>query len=393
VTWLIIEPQFDGHHFAYLERIVQGAIERGIRVIVGVGDDDQGQKTMAGLRRRFGTGAPAFVVSPLPEPCRVLTGVPGMACNEVRHRRFLKTVYRKALDAEKIDLVFLPFLDWSLFAISLLGSPFGTTSFAGITMRPKFHFRELGIPAAYDRLAPAKDRLFRKLLRIPTLKRILTIDETLPEYLHGRKAHSANKVVYFPDPSDARTELSREEARKKLGLPENASIVLAYGYLDARKGIARLLKWIMSDAVPPSAYLLAVGSQASDVEALFADSAVRGMIREGRIKAVNEFVSDDDEAVFFRASDLVWLAYDNFEDMSGVLVRAAQHGLAVVFKDRGLISRYARRYGREPQQQDRCAPLIAAIPSDLTARTFEGVTGRPPLPDHSWANAVQLIYG
>ena len=393
MTWLIIEPQFDGHHFVYLERIVQGAIERGIRVIVGVGDDEQGHKTMAGLRRRLGAGAPAFVVSPLPKPCRGFKGALMLACNEVRRRGLLKTIYRKALDSGKIDLVFLPFLDWSLFAISVLGSPFGTTEFAGITMRPKFHFRELGIPAAYDRLAPAKDRLFRKLLGISTLKRILTIDETLPEYLHGRKAHSANKVVYFADPSDARTALSRQEARGKLGLPENACIVLAYGYLDARKGIARLLEWITSGAVPPSVYLLAVGSQAADVETLFADDTVRRMVRKGRIKVVNEFVSDDDEAVFFRASDLVWLGYDNFEDMSGVLVRAAQHGLAVVFKDRGLISRYARKYGREPQQHDQCAPLIAAIPSYLTTRTFEGVTGRPPLPDHSWANAVQLIYG
>ena len=393
MTWLVIEPQFDGHHFAYLERIVEGAIDRGIPLVVGVADDQQGERTMTGLRRRLGQRAPEFVVAPAPKPCRVFKGPLRLACNEIRRRRFFKEVYARALERRPISFVFLPYVDWALFAITVLGSPFERTFFSGITMRQRFHFHELGIRAAHDKLNPAKGKLFRRFLRIPTLKTVFTLDETLPEYLYRTGAKGAEKVVHIPDPSDVKLDISRQEARSTLGLPDDACVVLVYGHLNLRKGIPRLVEWVSGHAVPQSVHLVAVGTQSTDVEALLASGAAGRMEKEGRIHAVNRFVSDEDGEIFFRAADLVWLAYDNFDLMSGILVRAAQHGLAVVFHDRGLISRYAKTYGRAVRRDEECSALLLAVPSELTIRKFDPKERGRPLPDHSWANALQLIYG
>ena len=393
MTWLVIEPQFDGHHFAYLERIVEGAIDRRIPLMVGVADDEQGERTMVGLRRRLGERTPEFVVAPSPKPCRVLIGPLRLACNEVRRRKFFEDVYARALESRPINFVFLPYVDWALFAITVLGSPFERTFFSGITMRQRFHFHELGIRAAHDKLNPAKGKLFRRFLRIPTLKTVFTLDETLPEYLLRTGAKGAEKVVHLPDPSDVKLDISRQEARSTLGLPNEACVVLVYGHLNFRKGIPRLVEWLSGDAVPQSVHLVAVGTQSTDVEALLASGAARRMEKEARIHAVNRFVSDEDGEIFFRAAELVWLAYDNFDLMSGILVRAAQHGLAVVFHDRGLISRYAQKYGRAVQGDDACSALLSTVPSDLMVRKFDHKDRGRSLPDHSWANVLDRIYG
>jgi hypothetical protein len=392
VSWLIIEPQFDGHHYAYLERIVAGARARDVQVVIGVGDDDQGERTISRLLQRFGDRALTFVVIPVPPVSKAPGVIFRLALNEIRRRRFFRDAFEKARRQAPIDFVFLPYLDWSLFAISLLGSPFEATEFAGITMRQRFHFKSVGIGAADDRLAFAKELLFRRLLRIPSLSKVLTIDETLVEYFARLDGPGERKIFFFPDPSDANTRLSREEARNRLSLPADACVVLVYGYLDARKAIDRLLDWLTSDSVPRTAILLAVGNQADDVQALFDEGPGRSMLTERRLRLIRKFVSEEEEAMFFRASDLVWLAYDKFELMSGALVRAAQHGLAVVFEDRGLIAHYARKYGREHRAAGVCQPLFATVPSGLTVRTFNRADYGASIPDHSWANAIALIY-
>jgi hypothetical protein len=392
VTWLIIEPQFDGHHYVYLEHIVAGAFDRGIDVIVGVGDDASGKNTIAALARRFGARKPQTIIGGTPKACNLHSAALSLACTEFRRRRFFREVFQKAKGASDIELVFLPYFDKALFAIGLLGSPFGTTPFAGITMGQRFHFDALGITGTRDKLAPIKRRLFQRLLRHRALSRIFTIDETLAEYFNTGPKRISRKVVFFPDPSDAFTHLSRNEARSRLNLDPNACVVLAYGFLDERKALDRLVAWLSSVAVSNSTLLLAVGNQSPEVESIFAGAAATNLLANGRLQITKRFVSDDEEAIFFRAADVVWLGYDSFDLMSGVLVRAAQHRLAIVHEDRGLIGRYAKKYGHRVPVSHRCGALYGTIPPGLMVTTFDGGETPTPVPDHSWSRALNLIF-
>jgi hypothetical protein len=108
----------------------------------------------------------------------------------------------------------------------------------------------------------------------------------------------------------------------------------------------------------------------------------------GRIRVVRRFVSHEDEARFFRAADLVWLGYDRFDFMSGVVVRAAQTHTAVIYNQRGLIAHFAGKYGREIAVTDRCAMLCDSLPAGMTIRKFDS---RRTLPDHSWSTMKQLL--
>jgi len=275
VTWLIIEPTITGHHFTYLEHIVAGALERGIRVIVGIGDDAAGEEIERRLHAANPTAGLEFARTPLPArpggPARVARGM-------LRWRRFYRDTWRIAQAGRRIDCVFVPYLDYALFALALLGSPFGQCAFAGITLRQRFHFPEVGVTSTPQRGAGLRRRLFHRFLALDTLRRLFVIDETLPEYVAQRHGDLAPKVVFIPDPSDPPRLEDRCAARAALGLPGAARIVLLYGYIEARKGVGSLLEW--AAAVDPAADLHVVlagtvDGNASDVLAGGAASRLR----------------------------------------------------------------------------------------------------------------------
>jgi hypothetical protein len=390
-TWLVIAPWFDGHHYPYLDHLLEGALARGYRVIVGIGDDEQGARTRSALSQRVTDGLVEVVSAPVPASVRAVPGVAALALNELRRMRFLSAVFDAARSRGPVDHVLLPYLDWTLFAIALLGSPFGGTPYSGITMRQRFHLEASGVRVAKDPLNAVKAWLFRRLLGDPSLSTVFTNDETLPEYFASTGV--AGKVVHFPDPSDPWPEVPRARARLRLRLPGDACVILVYGYLDARKGIRKLLTWL-GGLESSSACVLLVGQQAPEVRALLVGDGARRLAEQGRLFVVDEFVPEEDEALYFGAADLVWLAYERFEAMSGVLVKAAQYHRTVVFHEYGLIAHYARRHGASVDSSMRsCTPLLERAPAGLSVRTFEAGRVGDRLPEHSWSHALQLIYG
>jgi hypothetical protein len=387
--WLIIEAQFEGHHYTYLERVVEGILERGHTAVIGLSRDDHGIRNREALIRRFGASCLAFVTVDAPTPCRVPGAIPRLICQEVRRRAFFKAVYREAARTARVDFVFLPYFDWALFATAMFGSPFGDSPFAGIVMGLRLHFAKMGIRASHDALGRYKALLFQRLLAQRRLIRIFTIDETLPEYARNQKLHGADKVVYFADPADPASGSSRVATRAALHISHEACIVLVYGFLDARKGIDRLVRWLVAPTTPRNVVLLAVGLQSDDVAELLNSEPMRSLANEGRVRMERRFVSDAEEAGFFDAADIVWVAYTAFDFMSGVVVRAAQHHRGIIFDDRGLIGRFARKYAVAPADQNSCAAVYRSLPQDLTAAVFVETTA---LPDHSWANMKRILF-
>ena len=386
----MIAPHFDGHHFPYLEHFAAGALARGIDVVVATGDDAaQGRRTVAALHARFGAQV-AVVTAPLPRMRVQGPRVLALVLGELQRRAFLRTVYRRARRQHRVDHVFLPYLDWTLFAIAVLGSPFGSTSYSGITMRQRFHLARMGVSVARERMNLIKERLFRRLLRGRALSTLYTNDETLAEYFQG--SAFAGKVVHIPDPSDPQDTLSRADARRQLGLPMESCVVLVYGFLDHRKGVPALVAWLAErfDAGAP-VYLLAVGQQGPEIAALWSEAPAARLVAAGRVKMIDAFVPEEDESLYFGACDVVWLGYERFEMMSGVLVKTAQHGRIALFREYGLIDHYAKRHGA-PVPAGCCSGALAALPVGFAARTFERRQGAPPLPDHSWSNTLQLVY-
>lgn len=389
-TWLIIEPTIAGHHYTYLEHIVAGAFERGIRVVVGVGTDPVGEEIEGRLRAICSAADLQFVRTPLPiaaaGPVRLATGM-------IRWWRFMAATWRAAIASRPIDFVFVPYLDYALFAIALLGSPFGECPFGGITMRQRFHFRAMGIAGTPQRGTGWRRSMFLRLLALPTLSRVIVIDESLVGYLERHHRDRARKVAFMPDPSDPPRFIPCDEARASLGLPAQAVVVLLYGYIDARKGVPDLLEWAAEADDRDAIHVVLAGKMDADGRARVADRAGSMLRAKGRLHLIDRYVTNDEEQVLLSAADWVWLAYPDVDLMSGVLVKAAQHGRGVLFRDAGLIGHFAKRYGSVPGVTDSVSLDAGSLPDGVEMRVFGPESAlHNPLPDHSWKNACSIIF-
>jgi hypothetical protein len=102
------------------------------------------------------------------------------------------------------------------------------------------------------------------------------------------------------------------------------------------------------------------------------------------------YIEEKEESLIFSAADAIWIAYDGVQSTSGVLVKAALYQKAVLYRDFGLIGRYAARYGC-PVPPERLG--LPALPDGVRLCSFSHDAERAALPNHSWANACDHIFG
>ena len=338
---LIIEPGLTGHHAGYLERIASAYMQAGHTVTVTVILSNLAHPVFDRLKTKFDD---AFHLALLDEnkyngACQSRFGLLG---RELAIRRLFGKAFREIYRRKPVDYVFLPYLDYCLYALGLLGSPFGAVQWGGICMRPSFHYQQFDVIAPKPKLAPIKRALFLRLLRSRTLRSIWTIDELLSRYIEERHAKWSRRLQYLPDPAELKGNHTRESAREELDISEDALVVLVYGAIDERKGLAVLVEAACSPDVPAKLHLLVVGKQSTSMRHLINSSEVRALAAAGRLYSINEFVDDATQQKAFAATDIVWLGYKNHYTMSGVLVLAVMSNKPVIATEDGLIGWHTR---------------------------------------------------
>src|SRR5262245_37606199 len=253
------------------------------------------------------------------------TDVTALTWREFLYWRLFRDSYSGLGKDHDIDLVFLPYLDYCTNAIALLGSPFASTAWTGITMRPSFHHPATGIRCPRSRLFGFKERLFLRVLAIPTLLRLSCIDELLEKYLSAKDPVLSKKLRYLPDPAEVNGTLEKAVARKTLGIPENVTLVLSYGSIDPRKGIDLLLGAVSQLEVPANIHVLLAGAPTTAGRAMLdGQEVVRKLVSDGRLHIIETYLGMEEEHSVFAAADIAWLGYRDHYGMSGVLVQAGR---------------------------------------------------------------------
>jgi glycosyltransferase involved in cell wall biosynthesis len=237
------------------------------------------------------------------------------------------------MKAKGVDMVIIPYLDYCFHAMALTGSPFGDTPWAAITMRlthvPGLDTRRL---------------LLRRLLRDPHLRLLFSLTALDARW---RRIRGTSKLRYLPDPGDLREPMDRDAARRDLGIPADALVILVYGTIDDRKGLVPLME-ALECASAPSAVLLVVGRQSAEIRNYVAAPRFTSTREQARLIEVDQFVDDAMQGRAFAASDVVWLGYVGHSGMSGVLVLAGLARRAVIVTNAGELGRLAREHAFGP---------------------------------------------
>lgn len=329
----LVEPRADGHRMQYVRRLLEAAPAHWRLSLSSFAGSASHPGTRAALAAAPGRVAFVAIEGEAAFERRA-AGADGFALQPA-YWRLLRRHWRSLPAGARGDLVVVPYLDYASYAIGAFGSPFGATPFAGIVMRPDFHWAAQGVVAPPARHAALKRWLFGRLLRQPRLRRLVTIDPSLRDWAAAARPRGHERLAYAEDPADVQGRGTRAEARAHFGLAADAPVILLFGSIDLRKGLRGLLALAASPGFPGDGRILVVGRQSAEARALLAREA--GALPAGRLVQVDRYVDRAEEQLAFAAADYGWVAYEGFWGPSGVLSQCRQAGLAMVHRGEGLI--------------------------------------------------------
>ncbi len=365
VRVLILEPYASGHHGPYLNWIVGGLAHHGVDATVVTLRESLDHPSVKSLVNSLAGNSeriPRILAgSSLFLPSIQFRGSAGLLVREIAYWRLLRRWYRDHVEVVRPDIVFVPYLDYCLYAIGLLGSPFGPHAWAGICMRPAFHYREMGVVAPRPSFSRLKERLFLRLLGDRHLRCLLTIDAPLGEYF----ATNA-KLKFLQEPGELSELPSRSDAKLRLGIPADRKVILVYGQITPRKGAGDLLRAMVSPRFPPAADVVFAGPLSPEVHQLVGEQWAAELVGQKRVRLLDRHIGRADEAALFAAANIVWLGYRGHYTSSCVLIQAGYAGRPVIACREGIIGWLARRHGLGPSvDPSNAAEVVGAVSSLL----------------------------
>ncbi len=184
-----------------------------------------------------------------------------------------------------------------------------------------------------------------KLLRQGKLDGLFVHTDRIKKELVGLYGDDSlqQRMTVIPDPVESPEEVPQEEARARLGLPQDKPAILFFGGLRWDKGVDILLKAL--SILDGDWYAVIAGEPARFGEAEV-EQCRQKLQEPSRLIARLEHIPDNDVTDYFAAADAVVLSYRRvFKGTSGVLQHAAAVGKPVIAADVGEVGPTVREYG------------------------------------------------
>jgi glycosyltransferase involved in cell wall biosynthesis len=152
----------------------------------------------------------------------------------------------------------------------------------------------------------------------------------------GARAERITVIPFGINNAVPNTNLSRSEARQRLGIRGNDRALLFFGRITPYKGLEYLITAFRNVRQHDDRYRLIIAGRPDRCDRYW--NAIRQDLREdvqsGRIVLNAEFIPDSDTEVYFKAADVLVLPYRDIYQ-SGVLFLGHSFGLPVLAADVG----------------------------------------------------------
>jgi glycosyltransferase involved in cell wall biosynthesis len=333
---IIVEPNASGHHMElYVRHATRLLLQSGFDISLLTTKSAVAHPSFKSINESFNDNIKLYIMPELPKSKSKSVLI--LLIIQIISWIKLHREYVKIKNKNRIDVVYVPTLDWIGKATEILGSPFSETPFVALYISPKHHLNEMGLgpPGRMDWLY---NKLFQRLLKIKTLRQVLVIDEYFYKYCIKNYGPLSKKLQYIPDFSEVKGSDSKEKSRHQLGISFEKKILLVYGSLTRRKGIFQLIDAFLESDLPSNFILLFSGKADDEIRELMKTPKVIEQINLNRIVLKLYFHNEEEEYRVFKASDYCWLGYvSGFFASSGVLYQCASIGLPVIAMQNGII--------------------------------------------------------
>ncbi|PYM81817.1 MAG: hypothetical protein DMG76_29460 [Acidobacteria bacterium] len=133
------------------------------------------------------------------------------------------------------------------------------------------------------------------------------------------------------------TDLTAEQAKRRLGVGADEKTILFFGHIEPYKGVEFLVDAFHRLAVADASYRLLIVGKPDRRSEKYCDElrrVIRGHVSRERVVQRFEFIPDHETEVYFKAADVLALPYTHVSQ-SGVLVLGYGFGLPAVAADVG----------------------------------------------------------
>jgi glycosyltransferase involved in cell wall biosynthesis len=325
---LVFEPDFAGHHFAYLRLILPAFAEIAGTVVLST-------HTAALDSTQY-----QVLLQPLSCPMQVDALPPasgGFLLNHMRHLQSLAQSVRRV----RPDHVVVPYADgisqllgatrpWPIIPreVHLEG-----LMFRGAFAYPSTSLRRRAFTMASWELA-ARSRWTR----------MHHLDPLVVAAIRRRGGSFASRCDLMPDPVERMTPRDEAAARRHLGIPEDGRYIGCIGALDRRKGADLLIRAFASARLAPSDRLLLVGPHEPYVAEMLRGEYLP-MVGAGRIVVIDRFVSQPDFEAAVQAADVICTPYPEHVGSASIVIRGAAAGKIVLGSTYGWIGTTIQQFG------------------------------------------------
>lgn len=210
---------------------------------------------------------------------------------------------------------------------------------------------------AYESRHPKRDAWFRSAVMKLSRRLIVHGEHTRQVLIRDHDFRRPINIARHPSYIGCyKDEVTREQARARFGLPDDARIYLYFGYIKPYKGVEDLIQ-AFGRVSDEGAILLIAGKPLDEsirqkVEALAAADA--------RVRTYLKYIADDDIQNYFRAADVVIFPFRNTQT-SGSLMLAMSYGRPIIAPRIATLPEYVDSSSGILFDPDRSGDLARAI--------------------------------
>jgi hypothetical protein len=190
---LIIEPECNGHHIiTYIRFILRLLLSNKIEVILLTSLKSKNHSSLKTIKKIYPNIKIKFIKYSKPKNFSSFF----LLLHQIKLYFLIKKTFAGITTNYRIDKVFINSIDHFDKALSILGDPFKKTPFFGMYTLPKFHFSFFKFDNS-GRFEFISKYLFKRLLNIDNLFKILVNDHFFLKYLKKSRFKNTKKVFIF----------------------------------------------------------------------------------------------------------------------------------------------------------------------------------------------------
>ena len=321
--------------------------ERLARQLISEGHDVQIFTFTLQYPKIFFPGKTQFTDNPAPDGIRITR-----LLNSVNPLSWFKT--GRKIRKENPDILLIKY--WQ----PLMAPCFGTTA----RLAKKNRSAKTKVICIFDNVIPHEKKPFDRFLTgyfIRCIDGAIVMSHSVGEDL--KIFRTDIPVLYNPHPlyDNYGDIVPKEDAVKKLGLPEEYSFLLFFGFIRSYKGLDILLRAFGDKSLRKFRLKLLIAGEFYE-----SDLPYRNLIRdlglEDNVILFDRFIREDEVALFFSAADLVVQPYRN-ATQSGVTQIAYHFGNPMLVTDVGGLS--------DIVAHGKCGYVVKPEPEDVTGAIFD----------------------